>query len=1073
MSNPNNGTNNNNDNDFDEHTNEVLRTSSLSIVVVGASGDLAKKKTYPSLFALFKDKLLPSNTKLWGYARSKSTDADFRNKIRPYLEESAKKAGGTPAQITSFLDSCFYQSGPSYGDIPSYRALSKSIQEYEASLTKNQKNRLFYFAIPPNVFGETGVAIKQTCMTSGKNNWTRLIVEKPFGRDLESFEELNATLSKHFHEEHLYRIDHYLGKEMVQNLHVLRFANTWFERCWNADNIQCVLLTFKEPFGTEGRGGYFDQYGIIRDILQNHLLQVLTLMCMEAPSVLEGPRAGKAIRDAKVAVLNAIVPIELEDCVLGQYEGYADDPTITNKQTNCPTYCLMKVKIRTPRWQGVPIFLRAGKAMNEKKAEMRIQFKDAPASEYLFQGLDCPRNELVMRLQPNEAVYMKTNVKSPGFTAQPIQTELEVNYDARFFKGSAKCNPDAYTRLIFDVLRGKQSAFVRDDELRRAWELFTPVLHRIENENIQPQIYKQGSRGPDSADTFLSQYYKRNEQYVYNTNTPESSSIPKSVSTDTVKTANIVSSLKPTKKKPILKNKKDLCDIGLMGLAVMGQNFALNMADHGFRVAVGNRSPAKVTTTVERAKAEGNLPIVGCMSVAELIGSLKKPRRVVILVQAGKPVDDTIAQLSQYMEKDDIIIDGGNEWYPNSVRRAATLKEEGIRFLGMGISGGEEGARYGPALMPGGPRSAYEACAKIFEKCAATTKAYGPCTGYLGPIGSGNYVKMVHNGIEYGDMQLIAEVYDVCKSLLRMSNAEIAATFQSWNTGDELNSYLMEITCTILKKDDDRGRRGQVLDYILDKTGMKGTGRWTVQEAAERSVPIPTITAALDGRFLSGRKEERVEAELALNGPASSNEKVSSSTRARILEDLRQALFASKVCSYAQGMSLIQTASAEFDWNIPLAECARIWMGGCIIRAKLLLPILKAYESNPTLNNLMMDPLYFRNALNKSQNAWRRVVAYAVTHGIAVPAIGASLTYYDSYRRGRLPANLTQAQRDYFGSHTYKRTDNTSDEACHTIWSDTHYDKSNKPSSSSKTTKKYNKPSYSSEFELDDGEMLA
>jgi glucose-6-phosphate 1-dehydrogenase len=260
-------------------------------------------------------------------------------------------------------------------------------------LQKNY-NRLFYFAIPPNVFAETALAIKQTCMQDEGKGWTRLIVEKPFGRDLESFEELNETLSQHFTENHLYRIDHYLGKEMVQNLTVLRFSNIWFEKVWNRDNIETVILTFKEPFGTDGRGGYFDKYGIIRDILQNHLLQVLTLMTMEPPVTVEGPRSGKAIRDAKVSILNAMPPIELEDCVLGQYEGYADDPTIDNKDTNTPTFAVIRLRINNPRWHGVPIILKAGKALNERKAEMRIQFKDAKAATYLFAGHDCPRNEL-------------------------------------------------------------------------------------------------------------------------------------------------------------------------------------------------------------------------------------------------------------------------------------------------------------------------------------------------------------------------------------------------------------------------------------------------------------------------------------------------------------------------------------------------------------------------------------------------------------------------------------------------------------------------------------------------------
>jgi glucose-6-phosphate 1-dehydrogenase len=370
---------------------EWLTSSVLSVVVVGASGDLAKKKTYPSLLNLYDDNLMPKNTIIWGYARSKMTDEKLRDQLRPYL----MKTDHTPDVVERFLARCRYQGGSSYGDLAAFGELKAAMETHETSIpAQKHYNRLFYFAIPPNVFAETGLAIKQTCMQNEATGWTRLIVEKPFGRDSASFEVLNTTLSSHFTENHLYRIDHYLGKEMVQNLSVLRFSNTWFEKIWNAENIECVILTFKEPFGTEGRGGYFDQYGIIRDILQNHLLQVLTLLAMEAPTTVEGPNSGKAIRDAKVAVLNAIQPIELEDCVLGQYEGYSDDPTILNKDTNCPTFAMVRLKINTPRWHGVPFIMKAGKAMNERKAEMRIQFKDAPAASYLFQGQDCPRNEL-------------------------------------------------------------------------------------------------------------------------------------------------------------------------------------------------------------------------------------------------------------------------------------------------------------------------------------------------------------------------------------------------------------------------------------------------------------------------------------------------------------------------------------------------------------------------------------------------------------------------------------------------------------------------------------------------------
>ena len=1027
-----------------------LNASALSVVVIGASGDLAKKKTYPSLLNLYTDGLLPKDTVVFGYARSKLTDDELRQRLRPYLEKKA-----TPDQVTSFLQICRYQGGQSYGDLQAFANLQQNIEQHETKAKDNNNNeafnRLFYFAIPPNVFAETGIAIKQTCMQDPTKGWTRMIVEKPFGRDLESFEELNKTLSQHFTEDHLYRIDHYLGKEMVQNLSVLRFSNTWFERVWSNKDVQCIILTFKEPFGTEGRGGYFDKYGIIRDILQNHLLQVLTLLTMEAPTTVEGPKAGRAIRDAKVAILNAIPPIKLEDTVLGQYEGYADDPTIENKDTNTPTYALVRMWINTPRWHGVPIILKAGKALDERKAEMRIQFKDAPAANYMFDGLKCPRNELVMRLQPNEAVYMKTNVKSPGFAAKPIQSELEVNYDSRFFEGAGKvANPDAYTRLILDVLQGKHASFVRDDELRRAWEIFTPLLHEIEKGAVRPVTYPFGGRGPPEADRFISEQagYVRNEEYVFVD------------AHGNVKTAQSGSPLahQPASGLPDYPE-DEKCDIGLWGLAVMGQNFALNMASHGFKVATGNRSPAKVAVTVQRAKDEGNLPLVGSKDVADFCAKLKKPRKVVILVQAGKPVDETIAKLSNYMEKGDLIIDGGNEWFPNSVRRAKVLEPKGIHFMGMGISGGEEGARNGPSLMPGGPKEAYDMVESVLTKCAAQT-ATGPCAGYLGPVGSGNYVKMVHNGIEYGDMQLIAEVYDVLKvracvcvrvfllflgkgshilfvfvvfiqNVVGLGNEEMADLFEEWNK-TELSSYLIEITYKILRKKDDKTGEGHVVDYVLDKTGMKGTGRWTIQEAAERSVAAPTMAAALDVRMISGRKDERVEAAKILAAPT-----MEEADKKQVIEDLRAALYASKVCSYAQGLSLIKAASDEFEWGVNLSECARLWTGGCIIRAELLDRIMKAFVENPSLPNLMVDT-FFATQLNERSTAWRRIVALCVTSGIACPSLCGSLNYFDTYRRARLPANLTQAQRDFFGGHTYERTD--TEGRFHTAWTAAHKD---------------------------------
>ena len=1013
------------------------------------------------LFSLHhSDNLLPADTVIYGYARSAMTDDDLRSRLRPYLA----KTKHSKSVVEDFLQICRYQSGKTYGDVDAFSQLATSIAADEAGHSHDQSNRMFYFAIPPNVFAETGIAIKKTSMQDAAKGWTRLIVEKPFGRDLESFEELNSTLAENFTEDHIYRIDHYLGKEMVQNLTVLRFSNTWFERVWNSNDIQCIILTFKEPFGTEGRGGYFDKYGIIRDILQNHLLQVLTLLTMETPTILEGPGAGKAIRDAKVAVLNSVPPIQLDDCILGQYEGYADDPTIENKDTNCPTFCVVKLKINTPRWHGVPIILKAGKALDEKKAEMRIQFKDAPAAEYLFAGQDCPRNELVMRLQPNEAVYMKTNVKSPGFAAKPVQSELEVNYDTRFFSNTQESNPDAYTRLIFDVLRGRHAAFVRDDELRRAWQIFTPVLHQIENDNVQPIKYAQGGRGPKEADEFIKLFYKRNEDYVF---------YEEGVGRKTEGTTSPPSATALARMPSVLD--EDKCDIGLWGLAVMGQNFALNMATHGYSVCVGNRSVAKVATTVERAKAEGNLAVYGAQDAADFVAHLSKPRKVVILVQAGKPVDDTIASLAAYMEPGDLIIDGGNEWFPNSIRRAEALAPLNIHFMGMGISGGEEGARNGPSLMPGGPKEAYEMVESIFTKCAAQVEHTGPCVGYLGPVGSGNYVKMVHNGIEYGDMQLIAEVYDVLKNLLGMSNAEMADLFEEWNK-TELESYLIEITFQVLRKKDDQGKEGEVIDYVLDKTGMKGTGRWTVQEAAERSVAAPTMAAALDARMLSGRKEERVEAEKVLLSPQQASgegkqqvmddlraalhaskacsygegqtlvnaaenilfgNELSPATKQQVIDDLRAALYASKVCSYAQGLSLIKAASDEFKWDVNLSECARLWMGGCIIRAELLTNIKSAFSENPSLANLLVDK-FFAEQLNKRTTAWRRIVALCVTSGIACPSLSSSLTYFDTYRRGRLPANLTQAQRDFFGGHTYERTD--MEGRFHTAWTEAHKD---------------------------------
>lgn len=471
-----------------------------------------------------------------------------------------------------------------------------------------------------------------------------------------------------------------------------------------------------------------------------------------------------------------------------------------------------------------------------------------------------------------------------------------------------------------------------------------------------------------------------------------------------------------------------MSEIGLYGLAIMGQNFALNMAEHGFNVCVGNRSPSKVETTVARAKAEGITTLVGSTDAKDFVMKLSKPRKIVILVQAGKPVDATIETLSEHLEEGDIIIDGGNEWYPNTLRRSEELMAKGIQFIGMGISGGEEGARNGPSLMPGGPMAAYKEIEPIIMKCAAQVRD-GACTGYVGPIGSGNYVKMVHNGVEYGDMQLIAEVYAVLKTIVGMSNDEMAKVFAKWDEGD-LNSYLIEITAKILAKKDDKTGEGHVVDYILDKTGSKGTGRWTVQEAAEVSVAAPTLAAALDARYISSRKDERIAASKLLMGP----KELPSVSKSQIVEDLEAALYCAKVCSYAQGLSIIKAASDQKGWDIDLAQCAKMWKGGCIIRAELLDKIQGAFTGTPPVN-LLVDPT-FAKELNDRQMSWRRIITLCVASGVPCPSLSSSLSYFDSYRLAQLPANLTQAQRDFFGGHTYERID--AEGPHHTEWTDAH-----------------------------------
>lgn len=475
-------------------------------------------------------------------------------------------------------------------------------------------------------------------------------------------------------------------------------------------------------------------------------------------------------------------------------------------------------------------------------------------------------------------------------------------------------------------------------------------------------------------------------------------------------------------------------EIGLVGLAVMGQNLALNIAEKGFNISVYNRSYEKTEAAQKRADKSGlGEKLTGFKEMGEFVQSLQKPRRVILLVKAGKPVDATIDGLLEHMEEGDIIIDGGNEWYENTERRAKQVAEKGIRYMGMGVSGGEEGARNGPSMMPGGSPEAYKYIEPIVEKVAAQVDD-GPCVTYIGTGGSGNFVKMVHNGIEYGDMQLISEAYDILKTLGGMSNDEIAAVFKEWNSG-ELSSFLIEISSIIFTVKDDQGSNAHLLDLIVDKTGSKGTGKWTVQQAAELSTAAPTIAASLDGRYMSAAKEERVAAEafykdLGLAGPAP----LSDVERQQLVDDVRKALYASKICSYAQGMNVIKAKSAEMEWDVDLGGLARIWKGGCIIRAGFLDRIKDAYKRDPSLPNLLVDPGFAKDLVERG-TAWRRVVNRAVEAGLAVPGMTASLGYFDTYRRGRLPANLVQAQRDFFGSHTYQRTDKEG--WFHTVWDDT------------------------------------
>ncbi len=466
-------------------------------------------------------------------------------------------------------------------------------------------------------------------------------------------------------------------------------------------------------------------------------------------------------------------------------------------------------------------------------------------------------------------------------------------------------------------------------------------------------------------------------------------------------------------------------DIGLIGLAVMGQNLVLNMASKGYSVSVYNRTYAKTEEFLNDAAAGKS--IIGAKSLQELVESLSSPRKVMIMVKAGDPVDWVIEELLPLLAEGDIIIDGGNSFFKDSIRRSQELETKGIHFLGVGVSGGEEGALKGPSIMPGGPKEAWDQVSQLLVDISAKVgDEQVPCCTYLGTDGVGHYVKMIHNGIEYGDMQLICEAYFLMKELLGMSAAEIGRIFARWNE-TELDSYLIEITADILQRMD--AETGQPLvEVILDTAGQKGTGKWTSQDSLDLGVPIPTIAEAVFARFISAMKEERVAASKVLSGPKAEELGID---KEQLIQDIRRALYVSKIGSYAQGFSLMKAAGKEYSWDMDFGEIALIWRGGCIIRAKFLNRIKEAYEENPELENLLLAP-YFKEIVDRSQESWRRVVSLAAVHGIPVPGFSSALYYYDSYRRATLPANLLQAQRDYFGAHTYQRIDK--DGVFHTQW---------------------------------------
>jgi 6-phosphogluconate dehydrogenase len=479
-----------------------------------------------------------------------------------------------------------------------------------------------------------------------------------------------------------------------------------------------------------------------------------------------------------------------------------------------------------------------------------------------------------------------------------------------------------------------------------------------------------------------------------------------------------------------------ICDIGLIGLAVMGQNLVLNMNDHGFRVAVFNRTVSKVDDFLAD-EAKGT-QVVGAHSVEEFVGLLKRPRRVMLMVKAGDTVDQMIDHLLPHLSPGDIIIDGGNSLFTDSNRRTRDLAAKGILFIGSGVSGGEEGARFGPSIMPGGNPEAWPHVKEIFQSIAAKVdegtagtgsngKGGTPCCDWVGDAGAGHYVKMVHNGIEYGDMQLICEAYDLLKHGLGLSPDELSSTFADWNKG-ELDSFLIEISSIIFAKKDEDGT--PLVDKILDTAGQKGTGKWTVVSALDLGMPVTLIGEAVFARCLSAIKEERVAASKILEGPARSS---APPDRAAFIEDVRRALYCSKIISYAQGYMLLREAAKEFGWRVNMGGIALMWRGGCIIRSRFLAKIKEAYDRKPDLNNLLFDS-FFAGVLNQYQASWRSALSHAIALGVPAPAFSTALAFYDGYRTARLPANLLQAQRDFFGAHTYERVDKPRGQFFHTNW---------------------------------------